>query len=143
MEPGTSAANMVLELLDAGEDVLVLDNLSTGFQSAVPDGAPLIVGDVGDQALVRRLLKRNAIDAIIHFAGSPYGSSKLMTETSCAIRRMRARCAMSRYATSTSLAPIPTARVDNPRRAPPISSRSRLRRRWASVPISRFLALIT
>jgi UDP-glucose 4-epimerase len=61
---------MVLELLDAGEEVLVLDNLSTGFQWVVPDGAPLIVGDVGDQALVRRLLKCNAIDAIIHFAGS-------------------------------------------------------------------------
>jgi UDP-glucose 4-epimerase len=61
---------MVLERLDAGEDVLVLDNLSTGFQWAVPDGAPLIVGDVGDQALGRRLLKRNATDAIIHFAGS-------------------------------------------------------------------------
>ena len=67
---GYIGSHMVLELLDAGEDVLVLDNLSTGFQWAVPDGAPLIVGDVGDQALVRRLLKRNSIDAIIHFAGS-------------------------------------------------------------------------
>lgn len=60
---------MVLELLDAGEDVLVLDNLSTGFQ-CLQDGAPLIVGDVGDQTLGRRLLKCNATDAIIYFAGS-------------------------------------------------------------------------
>jgi len=44
--------------------VLVLDNLFTGFQWAAPDGAALIVGDVGDQALVRRLLKRNAADRI-------------------------------------------------------------------------------
>jgi UDP-glucose 4-epimerase len=61
---GFIGSHMVLELLDAGEDVLVLDNLFTGFQWAAPDGAALIVGDVGDQALVRRLLKRNAADRI-------------------------------------------------------------------------------
>lgn len=67
---GYIGSHMVLELLDAGEDTLVLDNLSTGFQWAVPDGTPLIIGDVGDQALVQRVLKRNPIDAIIHFAAS-------------------------------------------------------------------------
>jgi UDP-glucose 4-epimerase len=61
---GYIGSHMVLELLDAGEDVLVLDNLFTGFQWAAPDGAALIVGDVGDQALVRRLLKRNVADRI-------------------------------------------------------------------------------
>ena len=44
--------------------MLVLDNLFTGFRWAAPDGAALIVGDVGDQALVRRLLKRNDADRI-------------------------------------------------------------------------------
>jgi UDP-glucose 4-epimerase len=67
---GFIGSHMVLELLDAGEDVVVLDNLSTGFRWAVPDGAQFVEGDIGDQALVRRLLKDNAIDAIIHFAGS-------------------------------------------------------------------------
>jgi UDP-glucose 4-epimerase len=67
---GYIGSHMVLALLDAGEDVLVLDNLSTGFRSAVPDAAEFIEGDVGDQTLVRRLLRRNSIDAIIHFAGS-------------------------------------------------------------------------
>jgi UDP-glucose 4-epimerase len=38
---------MVLALLDAGEDVLVLDDLSSGFRSAVPDAAKFIEGDVG------------------------------------------------------------------------------------------------
>jgi UDP-glucose 4-epimerase len=61
---GYIGSHMVLELLDAGEEVLVLDNLFAGFQWAAPDGAALIVGDVGDQALVRRLLKRNAADRI-------------------------------------------------------------------------------
>ena len=67
---GFIGSHMALELLGAGEDVLVLDNLSTGFRSAVPAGAKFVEGDVGDHNLVRRLLLRNEIDAIIHFAGS-------------------------------------------------------------------------
>jgi len=67
---GFIGSHMALELLDAGEDVLVLDNLSTGFRWAVPDEAKFVEGDVGDHNLVRRLLLRNPIDAIIHFAGS-------------------------------------------------------------------------
>ena len=67
---GFIGSHMALELLDAGEDVFVLDNLSTGFRWAVPDGAKFIEGDVGNQDLVRGLLQRNDIDAILHFAGS-------------------------------------------------------------------------
>jgi UDP-glucose 4-epimerase len=67
---GFIGSHMVLELLDAGEDVVVIDNLSTGFRWAVPDEATFVEGDIGDQELVRPLLKNNAIDAIIHFAGS-------------------------------------------------------------------------
>jgi UDP-glucose 4-epimerase len=67
---GFIGSHMALELLDAGEDVFVLDNLSTGFRWAVPDGATFVEGDVGDQDLVRGVLQRNAIDAILHFAGS-------------------------------------------------------------------------
>ena len=67
---GYIGSHMVLELLDAGERVAVLDNLSTGFQWAVAEGAPLIVGDTGDQALVARLIREYGIEAIIHFAAS-------------------------------------------------------------------------
>jgi UDP-glucose 4-epimerase len=67
---GYIGSHMVLALLDAGEDVTVIDNLSTGFRWAVPDAAKFVEGCVGDQALLRRLLKGNNIDAIIHFAGS-------------------------------------------------------------------------
>jgi len=59
---------MVLELLDAGEQVVVLDDLSTGFRWAVPDGVPLIVGDFGDAALVEEILRTHQVDAIAHFA---------------------------------------------------------------------------
>lgn len=61
---------MVLGLLDAGEDALVLDNLSTGFRWAIPAQAKFIEGDVGDCQLVRSLLLANRIDTVIHFAGS-------------------------------------------------------------------------
>jgi UDP-glucose 4-epimerase len=67
---GFIGSHMALELLDAGEDVFVVDNLSTGFRWAVPDGATFVEGDVGDHDLVLGLLQRNAIDAVLHFAGS-------------------------------------------------------------------------
>jgi UDP-glucose 4-epimerase len=59
---------MVLALRDAGEQVVVIDNLSTGFKWAVPEDVPLLVGDFGDQAFVREVLKKHDIEAIIHFA---------------------------------------------------------------------------
>jgi UDP-glucose 4-epimerase len=67
---GYIGSHMVLELLDAGEPIVVLDNLSAGFDWAVAKGAPLVIGDSGDQALLERLIRQHGIDAIIHFAGS-------------------------------------------------------------------------
>jgi UDP-glucose 4-epimerase len=67
---GYIGSHMVLELLDAGERVVVLDNLSTGHRWAVAEGATLVVGETGDQALVTRLLAEHGVDAIIHFAAS-------------------------------------------------------------------------
>ena len=67
---GYIGSHTVLELLDAGEEVTVLDDFSTGFRWAVPDGARLVVGDVGDKDVVLQAISKNGIDAIIHFAGS-------------------------------------------------------------------------
>src|ERR1700682_6140420 len=67
---GYIGSHMVHALVDAGERVVVLDNLSTGFDWAVAPGATLIVGETGDQALVAGLLARHGVDAIIHFAAS-------------------------------------------------------------------------
>ncbi|MCB1505707.1 MAG: UDP-glucose 4-epimerase GalE [Hyphomicrobiaceae bacterium] len=67
---GYIGSHMVLELADAGERVVVLDNLSTGFRWAVDPRAVLVVGDIGDQQLVRGVVKKHDIEAIIHFAGS-------------------------------------------------------------------------
>jgi UDP-glucose 4-epimerase len=67
---GYIGSHMVLELLDSGESVVVLDNLSTGFRWAVPANAALVVGDVGDQDLVRSIVRKHGVKSIIHFAGS-------------------------------------------------------------------------
>src|ERR1700731_3825148 len=65
---GYIGGHMVLALLDAGEKVVVLDDLSTGFRAAVKHPATLIVGDVGDAAVVDDILTQHKIDAIAHFA---------------------------------------------------------------------------
>lgn len=67
---GYIGSHMVWELLDAGESVVVLDRLSTGFEWAVAPEARLVVGDVADRELVGQIIRENRVDAIIHFAGS-------------------------------------------------------------------------
>ncbi len=67
---GYIGSHMVLELVDAQENVVVLDDLSTGNPSVIPHNVPLIKGDVGDTQLLSNIIKDNNINAIIHFAGS-------------------------------------------------------------------------
>ncbi|HOV05325.1 MAG TPA: UDP-glucose 4-epimerase GalE [Hyphomicrobiales bacterium] len=67
---GYIGSHMVYELLEHGEKVVVLDNLSTGFRAVVPPQVPLVVGDIGDEALVAEIVAKHKVDAIIHFAGS-------------------------------------------------------------------------
>ena len=67
---GYIGSHMVLELVDAGENVVVIDNLSTGFRWAVAPAATLVVGDIADTDLVKKTIQANGVTAIIHFAGS-------------------------------------------------------------------------
>jgi UDP-glucose 4-epimerase len=67
---GYIGSHMVHTLIDAGERVVVLDDLSTGSRAAIPDSVPLAVGDVGDRALAESLMRQHDVSAIIHFAGS-------------------------------------------------------------------------
>ncbi len=67
---GYIGSHMVWELLDHSENVVVLDNLTTGFRWAVPDRVTFVKGDIADQSLVEDVLRENKIDTIIHFAGS-------------------------------------------------------------------------
>ena len=67
---GYIGSHMVHALADAGERVVVLDNLTTGFAWAVAKGVPMVVGDTGDQPLVARLIAEHGVTDIIHFAAS-------------------------------------------------------------------------
>jgi UDP-glucose 4-epimerase len=67
---GYIGSHMVHALVDAGEHVVVLDNLTTGFDWAVAKGASLVIGDTGDQSRVAALIAEHHVDAIIHFAAS-------------------------------------------------------------------------
>ena len=67
---GYIGSHMVLALTEQGEEVVVLDNLSTGFWWAVAPKAKLIEGDIGDEALLDRVMAEHRFDAVVHFAGS-------------------------------------------------------------------------
>jgi len=67
---GYIGSHMVWKLLDEGEDVVVIDRLSTGFDWAVAPEAELVIADVADQETVEAVIRRRGVDAIIHFAGS-------------------------------------------------------------------------
>ena len=67
---GYIGSHMAYALTDAGEDVVVLDDLSTGVRDNVPPQAVFVQGDVGDREQVRELLNRHRVSAVIHFAGS-------------------------------------------------------------------------
>ncbi len=64
---GYIGSHVVRQLGEAGERVVVLDNLSTGFRSAVTHGE-LIVGDTGDAELLHALFRQHAITTVMHFA---------------------------------------------------------------------------
>ncbi|WP_294130854.1 UDP-glucose 4-epimerase GalE [Sphingobium sp.] len=67
---GYIGSHAVLALKDAGYGVVVIDNLVTGFDWAVPEGVPLVRGDIADQPMVEATLRDHNITAIMHFAGS-------------------------------------------------------------------------
>ncbi len=110
---GYIGSHMTLELLDAGEQVVVLDDLSTGFRWAAPAGAPLVVGDFGDEALVRRLIGEYGVREIIHFAAKivvpdsvadPIAYYVNNTAKALALVRCAAECGVERFIFSSTAA---------------------------------------
>ncbi len=95
---GYIGSHVVRQLVAAGEKVVVLDNLSTGFKQAVVPGAELAVGDTGDQKLVAELLKKHQIDSVLHFAAhtivpeSVSDPLKYYGNNTCCTRNLLACC---------------------------------------------------
>jgi UDP-glucose 4-epimerase len=67
---GYIGSHTVHKLRDAGEDVVVLDNLSTGFRFLVPAALPFVAGSTGDREAVAKTIRNFGVDAIVHFAAS-------------------------------------------------------------------------
>ncbi|MGC1094364.1 MAG: NAD-dependent epimerase/dehydratase family protein, partial [Pseudolabrys sp.] len=67
---GYIGSHMVHELVDAGEPVVVLDNLSSGFRFLIPTSVPFVAGSTGDRSLVSEIIAQHGVTAIIHFAAS-------------------------------------------------------------------------
>jgi UDP-glucose 4-epimerase len=95
---GYIGSHVVRQLVERGESVVVLDNLSTGFRHAVLD-TELIVGDVGDRRLVESVLRERAIATVMHFAAhtivpeSVRDPLKYYGNNTCATRSLLASCA--------------------------------------------------
>jgi UDP-glucose 4-epimerase len=91
---GYIGSHMVHELVDAGEPVVVLDNLSTGFRFLIPGTVPFVAGSTGDRELVAKTIQHYRVSTIIHFAASivvpesvrdPLGYYRNNTMNTCAL----------------------------------------------------------
>ncbi len=67
---GYIGSHMVHALVDSGESVVVLDNLSTGFRFLIPDSVPFVTGSTGDVEQAAGLIRSRGITSIVHFAAS-------------------------------------------------------------------------
>lgn len=65
---GYVGSHMVKTLLERGHHVVVLDDLSTGYRDAIPEGARFVQGDISDASMTRALLGDERIEGICHFA---------------------------------------------------------------------------
>lgn len=94
---GYIGSHVVLQLVEAGDRVVVLDDLSTGFRDAVI-GAELIVGNVGDRHLVSNILRDQDVDTVMHFAArtivpeSVADPLRYYCDNTCATRNLLACC---------------------------------------------------
>ena len=67
---GYIGSHTVYELVDAGYEVIVVDNLLTGFKEAVHPQAKFYEGDIRDKIFLDNILSKEKIDGVIHFAAS-------------------------------------------------------------------------
>ena len=110
---GYIGSHMVHALVEAGERVAVIDNLTTGFAAFVPPSVPLVVGDAGDEALVGHAIAEHGVESVIHFAGSvvvpdsmrdPLGYYRNNTMTTRALLNAVVRGGVTRFIFSSTAA---------------------------------------
>jgi UDP-glucose 4-epimerase len=110
---GYIGSHMVRALVDAGEAVVVIDNLSTGFSASLPEGVPLFIGDAADEQLVEGVIGAHEVESIIHFAGSvvvgesmrdPLGYYRNNTMTTRSLLTAAVKCGIGRFVFSSTAA---------------------------------------
>jgi UDP-glucose 4-epimerase len=130
---GYIGSHAVIELLDAGYSVVVLDNLCTGFRKAVDPRAAFVEASVEDDAAVEATICLHNVSAILHFAGSvvvpesianPIKYYRNNTIASAALIHSAVRCGVSNFIFSSTAAiygPSDLGRVDETTRPRPIN----------------------
>src|SRR5205085_8147887 len=110
---GYIGSHMLLALAEAGESVVVIDNLSTGFSAFLPEGVPLFIGDAGDENLVEGVIAQHGVESIIHFAGSvvvpdsmrdPLAYYRNNTMTTRSLLNAAVKCGVGRFIYSSAAA---------------------------------------
>src|SRR3954465_2231726 len=110
---GYIGSHMVLALAEAGESVVVIDNLSTGFSTSLPEGVPLFIGDAADENLVEGVIAAHGVESIVHFAGSvvvpesmrdPLGYYRNNTMTTRSLLNTAVKCGIRRFIFSSTAA---------------------------------------
>jgi UDP-glucose 4-epimerase len=119
---GYIGSHMVHDLVDAGESVVVLDNLSTGFRFLIPASVPFIAGSTGDRSLVSNIITQHRVTSIIHFAASivvpesvtdPLGYYSNNTMNTCALLDVAVKAGIRHFIFSSTAAVYGNA-GDNP-----------------------------
>lgn len=94
---GYIGSHTVRQLGETGEKIIILDNLSTGFEAAILHG-DFVQGDVSDSQLVGKILSDYDVDTVIHFAGSTIVSESVINplkyywNNTCATRNLLEQC---------------------------------------------------
>jgi UDP-glucose 4-epimerase len=110
---GYIGSHMVRALTEAGESVVVIDNLSTGFSQFLPEGVPLFIGDAADENLVEGVISAHGVESIIHFAGSvvvpdsmrdPLAYYRNNTMTTRSLLTAAVKCGVNRFIFSSTAA---------------------------------------
>jgi UDP-glucose 4-epimerase len=117
---GYIGSHMVHELADAGEPVVVLDNLSTGFRFLIPTAVPFVAGSTGDRPLVGEVIAHHRVSAIIHFAASivvpesiadPLGYYSNNTMNTCALLDVAIKAGVREDAPTVPISPYGTSKL--------------------------------
>jgi UDP-glucose 4-epimerase len=92
---GYIGSHMVRLLVDRGDEVTVLDDLSTGHADAVR-GAELLQGDIADESATARLLRKRKVEAVVHFAGASQVGESVANPAKYQARNVGASAALLR-----------------------------------------------